>query len=272
MLTISNPDKVLFPDADITKGELADYYSKVATRMLPYIRNRGFSLVMCPSGIGNDCFYVKRKRQGSYQKNNKTGEPLDPISTVEEVLTFVQNNAIEFHMYLSEIESLPDVLVFDLDPDEGMNLTQVRKGVRDLKSLLDELGFVSFLKTSGNKGYHIVVPVKAEAEWETFSSFAKNIAIVMEKKWPKLYTTNIRKANRKGRIFVDWIRNTKGATAVVPYSVRAKTGARVSMPIGWDELETVAPDGITIKDALNRFDRNPWEKYFTIRMTQWLKQ
>jgi len=130
----------------------------------------------------------------------------------------------------------------------------VRQGVRDLKSVLDELGLRSFLKTSGNKGYHIYVPCRPSED------FAKSVAMVMEKRWPKRYTSNSRKVNRRGKIFVDWMRNGRGATSIAPYSVRAKAGARVSMPISWEELDTISPDDITMNNALERvklFD-NPW--------------
>jgi bifunctional non-homologous end joining protein LigD len=153
--------------------------------------------------------------------------------------------------------------VFDLDPDEGLDLDKVRQGALDLKSILEELSLISYLKTSGGKGYHVVVPLKPSASWETFHDFARRVAEVMEQKWPDRYTSNVRKVKRAGRIFIDWIRNARGATSIAPYSLRARKGAKVSMPIDWDELDTVAPDGVDMAGAIARLDRDdPWKNFF----------
>lgn len=259
---ISSPDKVVFSDLKITKMDIAMYYQKVAARMLPYIKNRKLSLVVCPQNV-SDCFY---------KKNSGNGIPLEPISDINELLRHVQNNTLEFHIWGSVGEDNPDIMVFDLDPDEGMNLKQIQQGVKDLKSILDELKLVSFIKTSGGKGYHIVVPLKATVNWEKFSAFSKSIAEVMEKKWPKLYTTNIRKTSRKGKIFIDWIRNTRGHTSIAPYAVRAKKDARVSMPIGWDEIEKIAPNAISMEEAVKRLEGpDPWKDFIKTQSTQWIQ-
>ena len=163
------------------------------------------------------------------------------------------------------MESLekPDVMVFDLDPDEGMDLARIRQGVRDLKGMLDQLSLMSYLKTSGGKGYHIVIPLKPKADWDAFHDFAKNIAKTMEAMWPDRYTSNVRKEQRKGRIFIDWIRNGRGATSVAPYSLRAREGAPVSMPISWKELDKIAPKDIKMADAVSRSRQgDPWEGFF----------
>jgi len=132
-----------------------------------------------------------------------------------------------------------------------------------VKSILDELQLKSYLKTSGGKGYHVLVPLKPSADWEKFYDFAKQVAVVMENKWPERYTSNVRKASRKGRIFIDWIRNARGATSIAPYSLRARKGAKVSMPISWDELYTVAPDSINMEEAILRIEgKDPWEDFF----------
>ena len=174
-------------------------------------------------------------------------------------------NGYEFHIWGSTIDALnrPDMLVFDLDPDETMDIRDVRKGVKDLKSILDEFSLKSFLKTSGGKGYHVVVPLKKHHSWEKFREIAENIAKLMEAKWPEKYTSNIRKDSRKGKIFIDWLRNTKGASSVAPYSLRIRENATVSMPIRWSELDKVKPDEITIEEAIKRLKRkDPWENFF----------
>lgn len=150
-----------------------------------------------------------------------------------------------------------------VDPDEGMDLEQVRQGARDLREILNELSLDSYIKTSGGKGYHVVVPLKPTATWDTFYTFAKSVAEVMEKKWPNRYTTNSRKAKRSGKIFIDWMRNGRGATSVAPYSLRAREGAAVSMPITWEELDSIASDGVSMHLALQRIlTDDPWEGFF----------
>ena len=168
--------------------------------------------------------------------------------------------------FSATFEPRPDVMVFDLDPDEGMDLATVRRGVREIKGILAELSLNSYLKTSGGKGYHVVVPLQPGASWDTFHEFARRVAEVMEAKWPDRYTSNVRKAKRAGRIFIDWMRNGRGATSIAPYSIRAKQGAGVSMPIAWEELDTVAPNGIHMADALARIGGDdPWRGFFENR-------
>ena len=162
-------------------------------------------------------------------------------------------------------------MVFDLDPDESLPLSAVRRGVRDLKSLLDGLGLKSFLKTSGGKGYHVVVPFKTGADSQTFRDFAKQVTELMENKYPSRYVSSMSKKLREGKIFIDWQRNSPGATSVAPYSLRAREKASVSMPIGWDELSKVAPASINVSTALKRLEKpDPWADFFKIKATQQL--
>lgn len=273
-IKITNPDKVMFEEQQIKKIDIVQYYEKVSKRMLPYVSNRILSIVRCPKGISEACFFKK------HPDSVKKGIATIPIKTnggeIEEyffikdaygLISEAQMGTIEFHTWGSRIDSLekPDIMVFDLDPDEGMGLEQVRQGVRDIKNLLDKLSLISYLKTSGGKGYHVVVPFQASVTWETFYGFAKRVAEVMEKQMPDRYTDNIRKDKRKGKIFIDWERNGRGATSVAPYSIRAKKGACVSMPIDWGELDTVAPDGINAEEALSRISGNdPWKDFYQI--------
>jgi bifunctional non-homologous end joining protein LigD len=278
-IKITNPDKVIFTDPKITKGDVIQYYAKVSERMLPYVSHRILSIVRCPKGISQTCFYKKHPGPGS------KGIVTIPISTsdgdledyfyVENksgLITEAQMGTLEFHTWGSRVEDLenPDIMVFDLDPDEGMDLSRVRQGVLDMKNILAELSLNSYLKTSGGKGYHVVVPLKPAVSWGGFHNFAKRVAEVMEQKWPDRYTSNVRKAKRTNKIFIDWIRNARGATSIAPYSIRARKGAGVSMPIAWDELDKVAPDGINMAEALRRIDGNdPWKDFF--RNNQQLK-
>ncbi len=266
---VSSPDKVIFEDPEITKAEVIRYYQKVSERMLPYVRHRILSIVRCPKGVSQACFYKKHPGQGSkgvvtIPINTGSGEAEDYfyIEDVSGLLLEAQMGTVEFHTWGSRVDELekPDMMVFDLDPDEGMDIERVRQGVRDIKSILLELSLDSYLKTSGGKGYHVVVPLKPKVNWDTFHDFARGVAEVMEQKWPDRYTSNVRKAKRTDKIFIDWIRNARGATSIAPYSLRARKGAKVSMPISWEELDTVAPDSIDMKDALLRIERsNPWK-------------
>lgn len=269
---ITHPDKVIFNDPDITKADVIRYYEKAAERMLPYVSRRILSIVRCPKGISQTCFYKKHPGQSSkgivtvpVPTGSGETEEYFYIENAPGLISEAQMGTLEFHIWGSRVETLekPDMMVFDLDPDEGMELTTVRRGVEDLKSILTELSIVSYLKTSGGKGYHVVVPFQPSVSWDEFHDFAKRVAEVMEQKWPDRYTSNVRKTKRTNKIFIDWIRNGRGATSVSPYSIRARKGARVSMPIFWDELDTVSPDGITMEDALQRIGGNdPWEGFF----------
>ncbi len=269
---ITNPDKVIFNDPEVTKEDVIRYYSKVSERMLPYVRHRILSIVRCPKGVSQACFYKKHPSPGSkgivtipIHSSNKESEDYFYIENISGLISEAQMGTLEFHTWGSCVDELekPDVMVFDLDPDEGMDLSRVRQGAVDVKAILDELSLNSYLKTSGGKGYHVVVPLKPFVTWDKFHDFAKQVAEVMEHKWPDRYTSNVRKAKRADKIFIDWIRNARGATSIAPYSLRARKGARVSMPIAWDELYTVDPDGINVEDALLRITKNdPWKDFF----------
>jgi bifunctional non-homologous end joining protein LigD len=271
-IKITNPDKVIFENPQITKVDVIRYYAKVAERMLPYVSGRVLSIVRCPKGISQTCFYKKHPGPGSkgivtipVPESDGETELYFYIENAAGLIAEAQMGTLEFHTWGSRADALerPDMMVFDLDPDEGMDLGTVRQGVEDLRSILTELSLSAYLKTSGGKGYHVVIPLKPTVSWDAFHDFARRVAEVMEQKWPERYTSNVRKAKRTNKIFIDWIRNGRGATSIAPYSVRARKGARVSMPIAWDELETVAPDSVTIADAILRINSgDPWEGFF----------
>ena len=267
-VAITSPGKAIFEDPVITKEDVIRYYAQIAPRMLPYVARRVLSIVRCPKGVSQSCFFKKHPGPGSkgivtipVPTANGETEAYFYIEDATGLISEAQMGTLEFHIWGSRVESLekPDMMVFDLDPDEGMDLATVRRGVRDIKGVLDELSLTSYLKTSGGKGYHVVVPLTPAASWDAFHDFARRVAEVMEQKWPDRYTSNVRKANRINRIFIDWIRNGRGATSIAPYSIRARKGARVSMPISWGELDAVAPDGVSMADALLRVrDKDPW--------------
>ncbi|MCL2253916.1 MAG: DNA ligase D, partial [Lachnospiraceae bacterium] len=262
-IKITNPAKVLYDEPVITKIDVIRYYEQVAEVMLPYISERIISAVRCPKGVSGTCFF--KKHPEANRQGIKTFGDYFYIDDIVGLISEAQMGTLEFHTWgsqVSEIEN-PDIIVFDLDPDEGMELKTIRRGVRDIRSVLNDLSLNSYLKTSGGKGYHIVVPLKPTASWEVVRDFCKSVVDVMEKKWPDRYTSNSRKVNRKGKIFIDWLRNTRGATSIAPYSLRARQGAKVSMPISWDELSKIAPDGIDMYTALRRIKtKDPWHDFF----------
>lgn len=268
---ITNPDKVIYPKDKITKGEIFDYYKKVSKRMMPFLNDRLISTIRSPSGLSGEKFFMKHlntdsKDIGCKRIKDKEGIYKDYYYIKNEfgLLDEVQMNSYEYHIWGSRKTNIkrPDMIVFDLDPDEGLSLTKVRTGVKDLKSILDKLGLKSYLKTSGGKGYHIVVPLdmKSFKEAENLSS---QVAEVMVETWPNRYTTNMRKPSRKGKIFIDYFRNKEGATSVAPYSLRLRDGASVSMPIKWSDLDKISPNEITLKTIDKYLKRkDPWEGFF----------
>ena len=271
---ITNPGKLLFEDPPITKEDVVRYYARMAERMLPYAGGRILSIVRCPRGAGSACFFKKHPGPStpgvhivSIPTSSGEDEPYFYVEDATGIVSEAQMDTLEFHVWGSRVATLeqPDMMVFDLDPDKGLGLEQVRQGVRDLKGILDDLGLTAFLKTSGGKGYHVVVPFEPAASWDAFYGFAKRIAQVMAEKWPDRYTSNVRLAKRTGKVFIDWMRNGRGATSIAPYSLRARSGARVSMPLAWDELDEVAPNAVTMDDALARIEKDdPWKGYFDV--------
>ena len=270
-IEISSPDKLIYKKPNIKKIEVVKYYKEVSKRMLPHLKNRIISTVRCPDGVDEESFFKKHfeaEKEGFckivLKNKNKENEDYYYITNEKGLIYESQMNSIEFHIWGSNIDNLesPNVMVFDLDPDENLSLEKLRIGVKDLKSILDELKLKSYLKTSGGKGYHIVVPIN-NMNWTEFRDFAKNIAVLMETKWPEKYTSNIRKDKREGKIFIDWVRNIKGATSIAPYSLRARKNAPVSFPIRWDELDKIKPNEITLDVAVKKIkEKDPWAGFF----------
>ena len=270
-IEITNPDKIIYKKTKITKMDIVNYYKNVSKRMLPLIENRLISTIRYPSGSNGSSFFKKHfenlhKFLGLKRIKSKKEHQNDYyyIKDINGLIGEVQMNSYEFHVWgcLASDLSHADMLVFDLDPDELLSLKRLREGVKDLKSILDEYELSSFLKTSGGKGYHVVVPLNAKVTWKTARLIAKNIAELMEARWPNKYTSNMKKSKRKGKIFIDWVRNTKGATSVAPYSLRIRKKLTVSMPISWNELDKIKPDEITMEEAIKRLKRkDPWQNF-----------
>ena len=265
-IRISNPDREIYPGEGITKGELADYYAAIDPLIMVDAARRPLTLIRCPQGRGKKCFFQKHDSgtMGEHVKQvrikEKDGDVADYlyVDDVRGLLAAVQMGTIEFHGWGSRIKPLekPDRLVFDLDPDVGLDFARVREAAVQLRSLLQDLGLESFPLLTGGKGIHVVVPLDATASWDRVKDFAERLSRAVAESEPDRFTANIRKAQRKGRIFLDWLRNQRGATAVLPYSARAREGAPVAAPVSWDELGDFAGgNAFTIRDAEKLLDR-----------------
>ncbi|MEO6582337.1 MAG: DNA ligase D [Sphingomicrobium sp.] len=244
---ITNPDRVIYPEGGVTKKQLADYYAAIEVLMMVDTGCRPVTLIRCPQGRGKHCFFQKHDTgsMGEHVKHipikEKDGKVADYLyfDDVRGLLACVQMGTIEFHSWGSRTEKVeyPDRLVFDLDPDVGLDFAAVRSAAVRLRELLADLGLKSFPLLTGGKGIHVVVPLDATAKWDKVKSFAERFSRAVAEAEPERFTANIRKVQRKNRIFLDWLRNQRGATAVLPYSARAREGAPVAAPIAWEELE-----------------------------------
>ncbi len=263
---ISSRDRVIFPEAQATKGDLADYYAAVAPLMLAHTARRPISLVRCPQGRAKKCFFQKHD-SGSFGDHvhhvpirEKDGGHEDYlyVEDADGVLACVQMGTIEFHGWDSHVETLekPDRMVFDLDPDEGLAFADVKKSALDIRRQLADIGLVSFAMLSGGKGVHVVVPLDPGHGWDAHKDFSKRFAEALSLAEPDRYVATMSKAKRKGKIFIDYLRNQRGSTAIMPYSARARENAPVAAPIGWEELADVKSAGQwTIKDAAALLER-----------------
>ncbi|MCY7399306.1 MAG: DNA ligase D, partial [Sphingomonas bacterium] len=257
---ITNPDRVIFPGDELTKLDLANYYAAVSAPLLATLGKRPMTLIRCPQGRAKNCFFQKHD-SGSMGDSvhhiaikENDGDTADYLYVEDAagLLECVQMGTIEFHGWGSRIKPLekPDRLVFDLDPDVGLDFAKVKDAAVRLRDLLADLGLVTFPLLSGGKGIHVVAPLDQTATWPKVKSFAERFSRAIAEAEPKLFTANIRKNQRKDRIFLDWLRNQRGATAVMPYSARARDGAPVSAPIAWEELDGLDKSApYSIRDA-----------------------
>jgi bifunctional non-homologous end joining protein LigD len=265
-VNITNAGRLIFPESGITKGELAEYYEAMASLVLSEVSGRPLSLVRCPQGRGKQCFFQRHGAENlgdavhTIDVKGKDGKRRAYLYIDDHVglLECIQMGSIELHGWgakASDIER-PDRLVFDLDPDPELDFDVVRKAARDLKVQLSDLGLISFAMLSGGKGVHVVVPLSASADWPHVTDFADRFAHAVAAQKPDRYVATMSKAKRKGRIFIDWLRNQRGSTAIMPYSVRAREGAPVAVPIAWSELNDVSRGGeYTLKDLAKLIER-----------------
>ncbi len=277
---ISSRDRVVFKSAGITKGQVADYYAAVAEHLLPGIADRPLSLLRCPRGAAAECFFQKHHAEslGAHVRV----VPIDTASGTDDYLTvrdavglleLVQMNALEFHPWGAKIDrpERPDTLVFDLDPGPDVGWKDVVAAARDVRARLQDAALDSFVRLSGGKGVHVVVPIRRGPTWDQAKDFSGAFAEAMAAHRPLQYVATMSKAKRTGRIFIDWLRNGRGATSVCSWSLRARDGAPVAMPIRWEELGRVpGPDAFDLHKALKRaktLKADPWEGYAALKQS-----
>jgi bifunctional non-homologous end joining protein LigD len=272
-IAITHPDREVFGEGGPTKGDVATYYEAVAPLMLPELRGRPLSVVRCPRGTNGACFFQKHHAEalGKHvrgvalkEKDGGDAEYLY-VDDVEGVLELVQMNTLEFHPWGARVDNpdQPDRLIFDIDPASGVEWKAVVACARDIRERLQASGLESFVRASGGKGLHVVAPFRRGPSWEAVKAFCEGIADAMVADHPQRYIAEASKAKRKGLLFVDWLRNTRGATSVTGWSLRARPGAPVAMPLAWDEIARLKGGGaFDMAKALKRaksLEADPWD-------------
>jgi bifunctional non-homologous end joining protein LigD len=273
-IELTHPDRVLYPGQGITKLELAKYYEQVADWMLPHVKGRPLTLVRCPAGLKKQCFYQRHTTESLHDpirrisvKEGKSTVSYVSVDSTAGLIALVQMGVLEIHTWGARQDHLeqPDRLTFDLDPDPALPWQRIREAALALRERLTGLGLGAFVKTTGGKGLHVVVPITPKQDWESVKTFAKKVAEDLNAESPELYIATMSKAKRKGKIFIDYLRNARTATAVSAYSTRAHAGAPVSVPVDWDELAMdVRGDHFNIHNLPERLARlrtDPWEGY-----------
>jgi bifunctional non-homologous end joining protein LigD len=278
-LPITHPDKILDAESGLTKRQLAEYYMAVAEHMLPHVGGRPLSVVRCPEGSEKPCFFQKHVGLGTAKgvssvsvKSRKSGKVDDYLSvdSADGLVGLAQMGVLEIHPWGSKNESLdkPDRVIIDLDPDTAISWKTLAHAAGEVRKRLRQLRLDSFLKSTGGKGLHVVVPIKPEHEWPVVKDFAHRLVLEMEQREPELYVTKMTKASRKNRIYLDYLRNDRDATAIAPYSPRARHGAPVAMPLRWNELEAKELPRFYLSgftEWRSRLRQDPWKAMATVK-------
>ena len=277
-VVITNGDKVLYPEAGITKRDLAEYYEAIGDWIVPQLTGRPLTLVRCPNGWDKPCFYQKHAKESLSEyidridiREDGGKQPYMMANSVSAAVALLQMGVLEIHPWGSRAPKLdcPDRLVFDFDPDESLGWDKLVDAVTVLRKLLDTLELRSFLKTTGGKGLHVVVPLEPTRKWDEAKAFCKAIAELLVRTFPDRFTSKLSKSTRTGRIFVDYLRNAENATAIAAYSVRAKARAPVAMPVAWEQLTgDLRFDHFNVKNVpglLRRRRRDPWAELTEVR-------
>jgi len=276
---ITHPERIVFPGTAITKGDVAGYYATIMDWFLPEVARRPLSVIRCPDGAGAGCFFQKHHADklgahvASIPLKEKDGgsDRYLYVDDAQGVLELVQMNALEFHPWGSRVDDpeRPDRLVFDLDPAPGIGWRDLVAAAKDVRARVARHGLESFPRLSGGKGLHVVVPIRVGPDWIEAKAFCETIANEMATEAPTRYLAHASKSEREGRIFIDWLRNTRGATSVASWSLRARAGAPVAMPVRWSDLAKIeSPAAFDLAAALKRaktLRKDPWEGFATTK-------
>jgi bifunctional non-homologous end joining protein LigD len=272
---LTHPERILWPEQGVTKEGLAEFYCDIAEWLLPHLAGRVLSLVRHPAGVNEKGFFAKHAWHGLSAAVRRVDvgekEKMLATDTVEGLIELVQAGVVEIHPWGSTLADLerPDRLIFDLDPGEDVPWRAVIAAARDVRGKLAELGLASFVKTSGGKGLHVVLPIEPTTDWDAAKAFTQSVAEAMARAQPDRYVATMSKAKRRGRIYIDYVRNGRGATAVAAYSTRALPSASVSTPLAWDELsESIRADHFRIDNLGQRLavlKDDPWHGFFTLK-------
>lgn len=274
-IKLTSPDRVVYPGQGVTKADLVAYYAAVAEAMLPYTENRPLSLLRCPQGRAKYCFFQKHDTGGFpdalkstlITEKDGTREDYFYITDLAGLIAGTQMNVMEWHLWGSRIKSVekPERIIFDIDPDEGLGFAEVRRAAMDIRQELQDLGLQSYPLVSGGKGIHVIAPLRATAEWPEVKAFCKLVAQRLAAREPDRFIATMSKAKRKGKLFIDYLRNERGSTAIAPWSPRSREGAPVAVPVTWDELQTIkAANQFSLTDAAERARQpDPWKDYFS---------
>lgn len=276
-VTLTHPERILWPDAGVTKQGLYDYYESITPFMGPHVFGRPLALIRCPDGAAGHCFFQKHEWAGLSDKVRRMPDPNGEgnwlvVDDFAGLAAFAQAGVLEIHPWGSRIDDIerPDRIIFDLDPGDGVSWTAMIEAAREIRERLRAMKLESFVKTSGGKGLHVVLPLKPALEWPAVKDWTHDFANAMAADSPQHYVATIKKAARTGKILVDYLRNGRGATAVAAFSPRARPGAPVSAPVEWDELDQIAPAQFSIGNILSRLDhlkRDPWDGFLKIKQT-----
>jgi bifunctional non-homologous end joining protein LigD len=281
-IRMTNPERLQYPEAGISKRDLAEYYEQVADWILPHVKNRPLTLIRCPDGWNGDCFFQKHIDRKHSHPSVKPVPIIEESGKKKNYLTVdslaglifqVQMGVLEFHPWGARVDDLerPDRMIFDLDPDPEVDWGGVVEAAKLIRELLSLLKLESYAKTTGGKGLHVVVPLQRRNTWEDVKSFSRAVVERLVELQPEKYTGKVAKAARKQKIYLDYLRNSKGANAIASYSTRAKAGAPVAVPIRWEELETgIRSDNLNLTDVpkrLKQLREDPWEGFYSVRQS-----
>jgi bifunctional non-homologous end joining protein LigD len=272
-VSLSHPDRSIFPDLGISKADLARYYEAIAPRVMPHVSGRPLTLLHCPQGMAGPCGYLKHAKQWGpsalrrvrIQEKTKVGEYL-VADSITAVVALVQMGIVEIHTWNSITDAIerPNRIIWDLDPGPDIVWPQVTTAARLVRDVLKTLGLVSWVKTTGGRGLHVVAPIKSTRDWSECLAFARAVSDAIVRTDPGIYTTTFAKSGRERKILIDYLRNNRTNTAICAFSPRARAGAPVSMPIAWRDLRA-SPERWTLTTIPRRLQRraDPWAEYWT---------